>query len=739
MSKILDDCHPLTQQAGPWLLEVAVANQSGCLGTYSYLVLYLIPVAGIYDCHVEHTTEQGLHVVELQCACSNDLSQQTRGNVVNKSTILSPSSSTDTVFDDQYKSASFFPRNPPESFKPTSPVESQYESRAITELDPAVAYCRSKPSIQAEPSPDEVDPAIVTCGPRHRAQKLPFIMEVDPSIIFCDFGRVTYFEVDADPEAIKVTSVDESGSVIQCQAGVAELLRPAELAKDPVVVGFALSQKPRSLRTTNKADEDFSQSLPGVCEQALTEPSHDWEMSWVEDKYGLDGSVTFKRDIWTPVCPLDGLDLAASANQMIRILGDVNANGVIYEEAIGKVVAPEMMKQSASGLSSVGEAPLIHGNAFVCLEVPSGPATSVDIVEDTIISSSKLEQDQDMFASTLNREQHSPIPETSEATVQDEYSMQELLMPSQAPELNFPNLSEDLLSNFWCKFSDLCQEGFDSETPWVYGRDEAHVRQMALESMNNAHSHTCGEFMETLDQLFPLYLSLWQRSPDDAQAHTQAAHMQAKSILAWGNVIHRWNTLGNEALKHDYSRFELKSQKPEQDAPPRPHPIVFRDELTHHHHNFNGDKVALRSMTDPADSCWAAKTTTLPKLKVNDFREDVSIRRVLAAQAFKFVDPVRSSGFEQIEDLQGSMFRDAVVGSVKVLYQPGGTWAEDMDVNTLNRPLEATESDGCIYACGAQICLHRPIYLASRENWNPPRQEVRPLTNLKKGLPLRLM
>lgn len=110
-----------------------------------------------------------------------------------------------------------------------------------------------------------------------------------------------------------------------------------------------------------------------------------------------------------------------------------------------------------------------------------------------------------------------------------------------------------------------------------------------------------------------------------------------------------------------------------------------------HHINFNGNNIYQRSYTPPEVSFWAAATTydkvlvqklSLPPKDKNVCPKSlpaVHVARVLAAQAFKWVDPTQYSGHDiyALWKKKGSAMRNAATSNVNVVYQQVGTWNSD--------------------------------------------------------------
>ena len=142
-----------------------------------------------------------------------------------------------------------------------------------------------------------------------------------------------------------------------------------------------------------------------------------------------------------------------------------------------------------------------------------------------------------------------------------------------------------------------------------------------------------------------------------------------------------------------------------------------------HHINFNGDFIYKRSCTPPAVSFWAICTTRYKRHcdTSGSYKAlpAVHLKSVLAAQAFKAVDPVQRLGSNTDaptdafgDYLTGSRLQDAVTGEVEIVYQSHGSWREDEYSEDDDVPTEAAERDDFHHAAMTEyIFLQRPYYM----------------------------
>ncbi len=144
-----------------------------------------------------------------------------------------------------------------------------------------------------------------------------------------------------------------------------------------------------------------------------------------------------------------------------------------------------------------------------------------------------------------------------------------------------------------------------------------------------------------------------------------------------------------------------------------------------HHINFNGNNVYQRSSTPPEVSFWAASTTYDKVLVQRPFLSPkdknfslkplpaVHVTRVLAAQAFKWVDPTIYTGDDicALWEKRGSAMRNAATSDVNVVYQQVGTWNLDEvteDFTPRTAPSDLAYEYG---ANGNYRCLQLPYHV----------------------------
>ena len=139
-----------------------------------------------------------------------------------------------------------------------------------------------------------------------------------------------------------------------------------------------------------------------------------------------------------------------------------------------------------------------------------------------------------------------------------------------------------------------------------------------------------------------------------------------------------------------------------------------------HHINFNGDWIYERSFTTPEISFFAICSTKYKQLLHNGRAvRSVDRKAVLAAQAFKYVDPVQYRGSDEAPPLElhgqpltGSRLRDYVTGQVDVVYQPYGTWTTDKFGSNDNVPIPILDGDQYHHGQMVEYMFqHPPLYI----------------------------
>ena len=141
--------------------------------------------------------------------------------------------------------------------------------------------------------------------------------------------------------------------------------------------------------------------------------------------------------------------------------------------------------------------------------------------------------------------------------------------------------------------------------------------------------------------------------------HTPSSSISDSEIAKSDNIS------GNDVSRSDSSESDLSSDEFEEQ------PI--------HHINFLGLPVYERSYTPPEVSFWAAATTRAKVLLNNEKLPETHYARVLASQAFKWIDPTQYIGNDKkaLWRLKGSEMRNAATSSVAVVYREVGLWNQD--------------------------------------------------------------
>jgi len=243
--------------------------------------------------------------------------------------------------------------------------------------------------------------------------------------------------------------------------------------------------------------------------------------------------------------------------------------------------------------------------------------------------------------------------------------------------------------------------------------DEA-LQEQAVTEFEAYNSTIPGETLQLLQPFISAFLQVWcggPRGPNKPDGRWRAGADEPAvtdivvKLIEWQQMVHSSNqtqsvqlppgtvtiqqasspsdwyvqVLGGDAQYREHRRVEVEVSHDEESD--------YGDGLVHHI-NFNGTPVYQRSYTPPEVSFWAAATTydkvlfqnpSLPpqdkKFRLNPLPA-VHVARVLAAQAFKWVDPTKYTGndINALWGKKGSAMRNAATSDVHVVYQPVGTW-----------------------------------------------------------------
>jgi len=176
----------------------------------------------------------------------------------------------------------------------------------------------------------------------------------------------------------------------------------------------------------------------------------------------------------------------------------------------------------------------------------------------------------------------------------------------------------------------------------------------------------------------------WQQFVNSSKK-TQSVQLRPDTVvLQEASSPSDWylQALGGDGQYREHRRVEVEGSDDDENG---------SGEEPVHHINFNGNNVYQRSSTPPEVSFWAASTTydkvlvQRPFLSLKDKNFSlkplpaVHVTRVLAAQAFKWVDPTIYTGDDicALWEKKGSAMRNAATSDVNVVYQQVGTWNLD--------------------------------------------------------------
>ena len=244
--------------------------------------------------------------------------------------------------------------------------------------------------------------------------------------------------------------------------------------------------------------------------------------------------------------------------------------------------------------------------------------------------------------------------------------------------------------------------------PWVTGVDESEALELALANTTPMHKDIPDDILHFVRDVNLRYAQLclefygargfevqiesvmtlavanieWMYFKEVLDELPSPAVVTAQTKLELADPQAEWlKMIGGDAQYREHRLLEAPSSEDDESV------VGHHGGRTLHHINFNGDLVYERSYTTPAVSFWAACTTANFDLSLSDAGKSlppVHLKSVLAAQAFKWVDPVQYLGSNidaptdaQGTYLRGSRLQNAVIGHVKVVYQPYGNWWSD--------------------------------------------------------------
>ena len=292
------------------------------------------------------------------------------------------------------------------------------------------------------------------------------------------------------------------------------------------------------------------------------------------------------------------------------------------------------------------------------------------------------------------------------------------------PNFRLPSIHGHLIAIFASEFIRIWQQGSANGCCWVPGQDEAHVQSLTQAYMASNYANVPCNLIAIVNDVNSKYGELLQLFPPPNE-HDQT-HMMRLTALAHFSV--QWQYMGEGLKKLEWKRPLLEGDEAKARVLPPEALPQDQTELMPHHINSNGDYVYACSATSPAVSFWAINPTCsktfFPNLK---HQHIVHRKRVLAAQAFKHVDPIQHAGGDFLTPvkesdgltyyLEGTELQEAVTGAVYKIHAPFGTWQDhgcDMDDNA---PKVAQEYDAYPHA-GMDIYryLQRPCYINDSDN-----------------------
>ena len=286
------------------------------------------------------------------------------------------------------------------------------------------------------------------------------------------------------------------------------------------------------------------------------------------------------------------------------------------------------------------------------------------------------------------------------------------------PLLPLPSIYGHFVEMFNSEFKRLWNQGNEKDA-WIKGQDELYVQALVQAHLESNHRNVPSNLISIVNDVNVKYRELLSTC-GDAQKYGKA-HL----VATYASV--QWQYLHEDLKKLQWNRSILEGVEPEVNAK-REAMSSALDGSASYHINFNGDIVSARSATSPAISLWAIGTTRYKQLFPNPSHQPVvHLRRVLAAQAFKYVDPVQYLGSDDAPPnvniggticyLMGTQLQQAVIGDVDVMYRPYGIWQYDSYGYDNSVPSLAHDYDK-YHSAGMDVYTHlqRPCYIYDWSN-----------------------
>ena len=268
-----------------------------------------------------------------------------------------------------------------------------------------------------------------------------------------------------------------------------------------------------------------------------------------------------------------------------------------------------------------------------------------------------------------------------------------VIIDNSAPNLDFPAPPPHIICVPEVEYHRIWRKG-SCDGPWT-DEDHQHVQLLTDASVQKFWATIPADLLSIAHGVHDRYYELLAgNSPpnNDLVHYHKLLAVLAPLTLTWQQLQHDLQQMPRTTPRLEGREAELKD--PETEAPRE-----SEDRLVHHV-NFTGDYIHERSATSPATSFWAMNTT-----RVNHISGSSRRKRVLTAQAFKYVDPVQYLGgagdapkfwddeSQRWVDRSGTDLQESVIGEVQTVYQRFGTWGADTYNVDDDIPGEVDEND----------------------------------------------